>query len=185
MQIDPKTTLIGLLLALATLVVGAGSANAQSRSLSNSNMDPAQSGDSDREEGFDAEMRAKQEIRLAEKQYRDNLGRADLLSVLGKEIEASYKKKNSLDREDLKKLEKLEKLTKGIREAAGGSEDEVESKEKPADLSSALSKMAGAAQQLKHQVQKTPRHVVSTAVIGQANELLELIRLVRNFSSKA
>ncbi len=181
MLVNLKTTLGSFLAALVIITGCAVTISAQIHA------DTHKSAQSDAEEtdSIEAEMRAKREIRFAEKQYRDNLDRAELLSVLGKEIQASYKKNNSIDRNDLKKLDKLEKLAKGIREAAGGSEDKKESKELPADLASAVSKLGDAVQELKQSVQKTPKRVISATVIDQANELLELIRLVRNFSSRA
>ena len=71
------------------------------------------------------EMRIKREIKSAEKDHQQNLDRAKEASDLGQALVASFKKNNSLDREDIKKLEKLEKLAKRIRSEAGGSEDEV------------------------------------------------------------
>jgi hypothetical protein len=37
---------------------------------------------------------------------------------------------------------------------------------------------------LKEKVEKTPKYVISTAVIDEANVLLEVIRIVRTFPPK-
>lgn len=134
---------------------------------------------------LDEELRAKRAIKFAEKEYQGNLDRARNLSLLGTVINVAFKQKSFLGPEDLKKLEKAEKLTKSIRNAAGGSDDEARIENPPKDLASALGMFEDLTQSLKNKVEKTPKHVVSAAVIDDANVLLELIRMVRTFSSKA
>lgn len=133
---------------------------------------------------LDEEMRSKRAIKFAQKEYQDNLDRARNLAFLGTAINASFKEKHSLDEEDLERLEKAEKLTKGIRNAAGGSEDDAKIEKPPKDLASALKMFEELTESLKKRVEKTPKHVVSASVIDEANVLLELIRIVRAFPSK-
>ena len=130
-------------------------------------------------ERMEAEMLAKRAIKEEEKQYQENLERARDLSTLGTSIVHSFKRKNSLDQGDLKKLEKVEKLAKSIRRAAGGSEDKVDMEKPPRDIASAMEMLETLSQSLKANVEKTPRHVISAAVIDKANVLLELIRILR------
>ncbi|MGH9929711.1 MAG: hypothetical protein ACREA9_10875 [Pyrinomonadaceae bacterium] len=130
------------------------------------------------------EMLAKRAIKEADREYQENLGRARDLSSLGLSIVTSFKEKNRLDREDIKKLEKVEKLAKGIRRAAGGSEDDVAMEKPPKDLVAAMEMLGELSQSLKVKVEKTPKHVISAAVIDEANVLLELIRLVRTLPAK-
>ena len=130
------------------------------------------------------EMRAKRAIQADEKEYRENLGRARDLSLLGGSIVASFKQKKSLDQEDIKKLEKVEKLAKGIRRAAGGCDDDVEMEKPPKDLATAIEMLSELSQSLKVKVEKTPKHVISASVIDEANVLLELIRIVRSLPAK-
>ena len=134
--------------------------------------------------GLEEEMRAKRAIKFAEKEYQENLDRARDLSSLGASIVASFKKKNELDQEEIRKLEKVEKLAKGIRRAAGGSEDDVEMEKPPRDLAAALCMLGDLSKSLKEKVEKTPKHVISAAVIDEANVLLELIRIVRALPPK-
>jgi hypothetical protein len=124
-------------------------------------------------------MRAKRAIMTAEKEYQENVDRARDLSVLGEAVNTSYKVKTSLGRDDIKKLEKAEKLAKAIRNAAGGSEDDNEIERPPKDLADALCMLADISKSLKKNVEKTPKHVVSTAVIDEANVLLQLTRIIR------
>jgi hypothetical protein len=125
------------------------------------------------------EMHAKLALRVAEKEYQKNVERARDLSVLGESVNTSFKQKTYLGGDDLKKLEKAEKLAKAIRSAAGGSEDDNQIEKPPKDLACALSMFAEVAESLKKNVEKTPKHVVSAAVIDEANVLLELTRIVR------
>ncbi len=135
-------------------------------------------------EPIEEEMRIKRSIRLAQKEHQENLNRAQLLSCLGTEIGVAFKQKNHLDRDDLKKLDKLEKLAKSIRSAAGGSDDAPKIEKTSSDLPETVSKMTEVAESLKEKVEKTPRRVISAAVIDQANVLLELIRRVRGLSAR-
>ncbi len=125
------------------------------------------------------EMRAKVAIRGADKEYQENLGRARDLSFLGNSIVTSFKQKHALDREDVKKLDRVEKLAKGIRRAAGGEEEEVKLEKSPQDLAAALDMLGEMTKSLREKVEKTPKRVISAAVIAEANALLELIRIVR------
>jgi len=131
---------------------------------------------------LEEEMKAKRAIKFAEKEHQENLDRARDLSDLGKALLESFKKNKALNREADKKLERLEKLTKKVRSEAGGSEDRVEVDKAPTDLVSALTRLAEVSESLRCKVEKTPRHVVSASVITEANVLLEVIDMVRNFS---
>jgi hypothetical protein len=145
--------------------------------------------------GFEEEIRAKQAIKLAEREHRENVVRGYDLSYLGADIVASFKRKNSLDRDEIKKLDKLEKLTKAIRRAAGGSDDDETVEVKRAskglpealskDLPATITKLGELTESVKDLVVKTPRRVVSMRLIEEANVLLEVIRSVRGISSKA
>ena len=140
--------------------------------------------DKDKYEGttpasIEEEMRAKRAIKVEEREYQKNVDRARDLSALGEAVKSSFKQKNYLGREEIQKLEKAEKLAKAIRSAAGGSEDDNEMEQPPKDLGCAVEKFAEVATSLKKNVEKTPKHVVSAAVIDEANVLLELTRIVR------
>lgn len=132
---------------------------------------------------IEEDMRARRAIRFAEEAHQHHVERAEEVSRLASELEASFKQSGSLSSEDTKTLSRLEKLTKKIREEAGGSEDE-EVEPRPPDLSSAIAKVAEVSKALNERVQNTPRQVVSTAVIDDANVLLELLRVVRDLSPK-
>ena len=131
---------------------------------------------------FEEELRAKRAIRLAEKEHEENLKRAREIAQLGKELHDSLKDKPVLDRDSLKKVERLEKLTKKVRGEAGGDDEEVEIPNRPADLSTTMAQIAEASESLSKNVIDTPRQVVSASVIGKANVLLELIKMVRSFA---
>ena len=129
-------------------------------------------------------MRAKRAIKLAEKDHQENLGRARELSQLAKTLQSALKDKNTIDRDSLKKLERLEKMAKKIRNKAGGEDEEVNIVDRPTDITSAINQIAESAEALSKNVQDTPRQVVSASLIGNANVLLELIRLLRAFDPR-
>lgn len=132
---------------------------------------------------FEEEMRAKREIKIAEKEHQDNMNRAREIGDIAKQLRESFKENaTTLDRECFKKIERLEKLTKKVRSEAGGEDEEITISPRPTDLPSAVKQIAEQSETLSKDVQNTPRRVVSASVIGNANVLLELIRLAKNFA---
>ncbi|HZE72345.1 MAG TPA: hypothetical protein VE135_22775 [Pyrinomonadaceae bacterium] len=131
---------------------------------------------------MEEELRKKREIKFAEKEHRENVARADEITELGKGLTTSFKQKNSLDREDVKRLERLEKLTRKIRNEAGGEDGEVTLENPPTDLNSGVCRIGEVAASVGEKVKQTPRQVISAAVIDEANVLLELIRRVRGMA---
>lgn len=131
---------------------------------------------------FEEEIRAKRAIKLAEKEHQENLNRAREIAQIGKELRESVRNRPFLDRDCSKKIERLEKLTKKIRGEAGGEDEEVDIVNRPSDIPSAITQIAEAAESLSKNVENTPRQVVSASVIGNANVLLELIRMMRTFA---
>ena len=129
---------------------------------------------------FEEEIRAKRELRIAEKDYQENLNRAKEIGDIGKEFK-DFKESTSLDRDCVKKIERLEKLTKKVRSEAGGDDEEITITPRPTDLPSAMKQISEASETLSKDVENTPRRVVSASVINNANVLLELIRLARGF----
>ena len=131
---------------------------------------------------FEEEIRAKREIKIAEKEHQDNLNRAKEIGEIAKQLNESFKNNSTtIDRDCFKKIERLEKLTKKVRSEAGGEDEEITISPRPTDLPSAVKRIAEASETLSKDVQNTPRRVVSASVIGNANVLLELIRLARDF----
>ena len=128
---------------------------------------------------FEEEIKAKRAIKLAEKDHEENLDRAREIEQLGKEFDEASKKKLTIDRAFMKKIERLEKLTKKVRGEAGGEDEEVNIVDRPADVTTAVAKIAESSATLSKDVLNTPRQVVSASVIGNANVLLELIKLFR------
>ena len=165
----------------------AGSAFAQTQSATPSPTRPLPRGtlrdpDEPPMSNLEAELAAKRAIKLAEKEHEENLSRAREIGEIGKDLCESFKAKANVDREWLKKLDRLEKLTKKVRGDAGGEDEDVTIPNRPSDLSSAVTQVAEASQSFSKDVQNTPRQVVSASVIGGANVLLELIKILRGFT---
>ena len=137
-------------------------------------------GDSDQPSSRD-EMLRNVEVKRREAIYKENLERAKESAMLGAAICDSFQKQKHLGQAELKQLGRIEKLTKNIRNDNGGDDDEQTLKEPPKDLTEAVTRLAQMSDELKKKVEKTPKHVVSTAVITAANQILELIRLIRSF----
>ena len=131
---------------------------------------------------MEAEIKAKQAIKYAEKGHQENIDRAKEIAQIGKELKSAITDKPILSRDSQKKIERLEKLTRKIRGEAGGEDQEVQISNRPSDVPSTVSRIADAADTLSKEVQNTPRQVVSTAVIENANVLLELIKIFRTLA---
>lgn len=127
------------------------------------------------------EMLRRAEIRREEETHKEMVERADEAAQIGDGLLASFKKNNSLTRDDVKRLERLEKLARKIRGSAGGSDDDEELSDPPGQIEGAVTRLAKLTGDLKENVSKTSRLVVSGNVIRHSNEMIELIRLIRTF----
>lgn len=173
-----------LFFAIFALIALAGVEPAQGQIILNDPFKPGRSG-SDPESPLgspEVEMRARLEAQRAEKLRKENLDRAREVALLGVELRDIYSRNRSFDRNGIKKLERLEKLTRRIRSEAGGSDDDENLKDAPREIDAALIRIADLSLELRKGVEKTPRLVVSAAVIDRANRLLELINFVRGLS---
>ena len=127
------------------------------------------------------EMLVRQDLKAAEKDYQENLERAREATQLGTEIRDAYLSNKALGRDEVKKLERLEKITRKIRSEAGGSDGDEALENPPSQIEPALARLTEISDKMRNGVEKTPRQVISTSVIKQANELLEIIRYIRTF----
>lgn len=123
------------------------------------------------------------EIRRGEEIYQNNLVRAKETAQLGAEIREAFQRHKYLGGAELKKLGRIEKLVRFIRNEAGGDDDAAGLKEQPEGLEPTLNQLAELCEDFRKKVEKTPRHVVSAAVINAANKLILLTRLVRTLVS--
>ena len=128
------------------------------------------------------EMRSKLIIKEEKKRYEENLGRAREVSQLAGQLSNSYESKKLFNTEDNKRLERLEKLTKRIRNEAGGSDSTsgADLKDICTTMVETLKHLAEMAEDLRKMVEKTPRQVISAAVIDQANRVLGVTQHLRS-----
>ena len=127
------------------------------------------------------EMHVRRTIKLAEKHHLEHVDRAREAAKLSANIRQAFLSNKALDGSDRKKLDKVEKLTRRVRGEAGGSDTEAPLERVPRDLEDALSRLADLSEQMSKEVEKTPRQVVSTAVIECSNRVLEIIQYTRSF----
>ena len=79
-----------------------------------------------------------------------------------------------------KRLKDIEKSARQIRSEAGGSQDEpLESPRE--NLADALKRLTETSERLNEQLAKTSRRVISIAVVEDATEVIQLVRLLRNY----
>jgi hypothetical protein len=126
-----------------------------------------------------AEMLAKRRIKLEEKEHQETVDRATEASKLGNELVETFQRTQRLEQQDFKKIDRIEKLAKKIRDAFGGTGEDVEIENTPHDVSSALLKLRELTYDLQDRIGKTSRMEISAAVIERTNELLEVIKLLR------
>ncbi len=125
------------------------------------------------------EMRARNEIKYYEKLHQENVERAREAAGLSAKLREVYEAHKSFGQTERKNLERIEKLVRRIRSAAGGSNGDADETDAPRDFPTALSRLTEASNALRTGVEKTPRMVVSAAVIERSNELLQLLRYLR------
>ena len=58
---------------------------------------------------FEEEIRAKRAIKIAEKEYQENLNRAKEIADLGRQLGQTLKNKSAVERDDAKKLDRLDR----------------------------------------------------------------------------
>ena len=143
---------------------------------------PAPKGKSSFENQPLEEMYMRRAIKLAEKEHLENLDRAREAAKLSVHLKETLVAARVFDVTNRKKLEKVEKLTRRVRSEAGGSNSEAALEPVPRDLEEALKRLVDLSDQLRKEVEKTPRQVVSLAVIESSNRLLEIIEYTRRFS---
>ncbi|MDX6709174.1 MAG: hypothetical protein QOH96_190 [Blastocatellia bacterium] len=141
--------------------------------------------DRDEDESIDgqtspvAEMMAKRRIKLEEKEHQETVDRATEASKLGNELVETFQKTQKLAQQDFRKIDRIEKLAKKIRDAFGGSGEDLEIENTPHDVSAALLKLRELSSDLHDRIGKTSRMEISAAVIERTNELLEVIKILR------
>ncbi len=121
-------------------------------------------------------------IARLEAEHKKHAERAYECAALSIEMEKSFQTGQTFNQAFIKKLERLEKLTRRIRDYAGGSEDEEANGGLPTDAGASLIRLREVAERMQREVEITPRRVVSAKIINTTNELLTLVRRVRNFA---
>ncbi|HEX5702177.1 MAG TPA: hypothetical protein VFX97_03060 [Pyrinomonadaceae bacterium] len=127
----------------------------------------------------ESETRKRLALKEEKKKYEEHVERAHEARDLAAELKKTYETARSFNAADFKKLERLEKLTRRVRNEVGGSNTDADPKELPKTHDEAVSQLADMARELCDEVEKTPRRVVSTSIIDQANKLIALIQYVR------
>ena len=125
------------------------------------------------------ETRTRLILKAEKKAHQEHLERAREASDLAAELQKTYETNRLFNAADFKKLDRLEKLTRRIRNEVGGSQADGDPKELPKTIEEAVPLLATMAKELSEQVENTPRRVISTLIIDQANKLISLIQYVR------
>jgi len=168
-------------IALITALVTLPTAGASARPAAGAQFQPPPRGQRGDFGTPEEEMMQRAAIRREEASHKEMVERADEAAQLGDQLLSSYKKHNSLTRDDQKRLERLEKLARKIRGGAGGSDDKEELSDPPVQIEGAVTRLAKLTGDLKESVSKTSRLVISGNVIQRSNEMIELIRHIRTF----
>jgi hypothetical protein len=170
-----------LLIFTSSLVLLCAEASAQT----SADVQDRKPGDASQKQGPDLgtpgeEILRRAQIKHEEDSHKEMVERAGEMAQIGDEILNSFNKSKSLGRDDLKKLERMEKLARKIRSSAGASDDEEESEKPPGPVEDAVKRLAEISDTLNKNVQKTSRLVISAAVIKNSNQLIGLIRHIKN-----
>lgn len=171
-----------LVMTAAFVLIFGGAAHGQDRTPT---PDPSTTkGKSDSDPRFGSpqnEAHSKMILKEEKKRYEENLARAREVSELATQLCKAYESSKHFDAEDSKRLERLEKLTKRIRNEAGGSDSRSDAhiKDIGATRLDTLKNLSEIAEELQKLVEKTPRNVISTSVIDQANRLIGVTQHLR------
>jgi uncharacterized phage infection (PIP) family protein YhgE len=180
-----KQSLLAAAFIFALAAVSFGQSSAQEKGLPNPSESPINPGKKDSDIRFGSpldEMHSKAILKEEKRRYEENLGRAREVSDLASQLAESFESRQAFNSDDSKRLEKLEKLTKRIRNEAGGSDStsETELKDICTTMVETMKHLAEMAEDLRKMVDKTPRQVISAAVIDQANRVLGVMQHLRS-----
>ena len=168
-----------IVILLSPLIVPAQQSRQMNRPpLPNPDGSPAERGAQDID--LPDEMRVRLLLERLEGEHKKFIEDVMKLDELSSEVARSYNEKRLLMPDDMKKLGSIEKLAKRILSHAGGNQvdgDKAESAQ--LSISEAIEKMNVAVAGIKKSALSETRHVVSAAVIGNSNEVIELSRIIR------
>jgi hypothetical protein len=165
-------------LLLSTIVL-AQQPSQGSRS-SSSNPNNTFPGSSDQEINLPDEMRSRLIIERLEGEHKKFVEDVKKLDELSSEVTRSFIERKLLSSEDLKKLGSIEKLARRILSHAGGNQvDDKSDDSSQIPLNEAIEKLNVAVAGIKKVALTETRHVVSAAVIGNSNEIIDLTRAMR------
>lgn len=126
------------------------------------------------------EMRIKMAIERADNEYRKIIADVDKLNELSAEIAKAFQDSGKLTSEEAKKLGTIEKLAKRILSHAGGDEvDDKTGRIAQMSVADAINGINDAAAVIKKTMSEETRHVVSAAVIGSSNDIINMAQLLR------
>jgi hypothetical protein len=86
-----------------------------------------------------------------------------------------------LPRAGEKKLRDIEKAARQIRSEFGGGGDNTPLDPMPASLDDALKRLDDASERLNKHLSKTSRRVISVSVVEVANEVTQLVKVLRGY----
>jgi hypothetical protein len=86
-----------------------------------------------------------------------------------------------LPRAGEKKLRDIEKAARQIRSEFGGAGDDTPLDPMPASLDDALKRLDDASERLNKHLSKTSRRVISVSVVEVANEVTQLVKVLRGY----
>lgn len=181
--------LVSTVIMFAALVVSAPAVLAQTRPPaplrpqppSNAKQSSVDKDDTDVDFGSrETDARTRLILRAEKKAYEEHVARAKEAKQLASDLKKAFDAKHSLNSEDQKKLERLEKLTRRIRNDVGGSESNSDPKDLPKSQTEGFESISKMADELCEQVEKTPRHVISAAIIDQANRIIAVIQFLQD-----
>ncbi len=128
------------------------------------------------------EIFARAAIEREKAAHAENLERARQTAQLSQSLRDYFADHLRLSADEEKKLERIEKLARRIRSNAGGTNADGILENPPGDMKTSLKRLAEISDELRRIIEKTPRQVVSAAVIDRANEILDLIRYLRGMN---
>jgi hypothetical protein len=128
----------------------------------------------------ESEMRTRLILKKEKKDYEEHVARAKEARQIASDLKSAFETRKAFTAQEQKRLERLEKLTRRIRNEAGGSDTNADPKDLPSSINTAIGLVAEMAEELCKEVEKTPRRVISTSIIDQANKLIGIIQFVRD-----
>ncbi len=119
------------------------------------------------------------QIKREENEHRKLLEKATQIRDLARDL-LKASENGRLSHSAEKKLRDIEKNARHIRSESGGGNSDVPLESPPQSLDQAVEQLDSLSERFNASMEKTSRRIVSATVVGEASEIIQLVKVIRD-----